>query len=43
LDQLGDVYLNIFSCKEFAPAIAKEVSMLFFRAEVCRDIFISRG
>jgi len=35
-------YLNIFSCKEFDPKIAKEFTKKFFKAKTLRSRFITR-
>lgn len=38
----GDVYLNIFSCKEFDPAVAKEFTTHFFSAKRTIDRYLVR-
>ena len=42
LDLLKAVYVNIFSCKEFDPAMAKQITMEWFKAGTCREHFIER-
>ena len=42
LDMLNAVYINIFSCKEFDPAMAERISIAWFKAETCREHIIER-
>lgn len=42
LDQLGAVYINMFSCKAFDPKVAEEFSVEWFRAGECSARFIDR-
>ena len=42
LDILGAVYVNVFSCKEYDPAVARQITVDWFKAETCRDHFIER-
>jgi S-adenosylmethionine/arginine decarboxylase-like enzyme len=42
LDILKNVYLNIFSCKNFDPGIAAEFSKEFFEGEVVASQVIER-
>lgn len=42
LDLLRAVYINIFSCKDFNPEAAKNFSLNWFRAQSCKDTFITR-
>lgn len=42
LDLLKAVYVNIFSCKEFDPEVAKQITMDWFKAETCKEHFIER-
>ena len=42
LDILGAVYVNIFSCKPFAPDVAAEFTTKWFKAVSCNKTFIER-
>jgi S-adenosylmethionine/arginine decarboxylase-like enzyme len=42
LDLLGAVYVNIFSCKPFDPAAARQFTQNWFGAKNCRESFLSR-
>lgn len=42
LDKLGAVYVNIFSCKEFDPAVARKFTEEWFQAGSCGHTFINR-
>ncbi len=42
LDILKAVYVNIFSCREFDPDTAAEVTRKWFEAETCDPRFIRR-
>ena len=42
LDELCAVYVNVFSCKEFDPRVAKEVTTKWFRAHDCTSHWIER-
>ncbi len=42
LDLLKAVYVNIFSCKEFDPAMAKKITVDWFKAKTCIEHFIER-
>ena len=42
LDQMGAVYINMFSCKEFDPKIAEQFSVEWFAAGACTARFIER-
>lgn len=43
LDQLGQVFINIFSCKPFNPGDAQAFTEQFFKAKKCRNVFLTRG
>ena len=43
LDQLGAVYVNMFSCKDFDPEIAEKFTVEWFGAGNCRARFIERN
>ncbi|MFQ5914142.1 MAG: S-adenosylmethionine decarboxylase [Nitrospinota bacterium] len=42
LDDLKAVYVNIFSCKEFDPAVAMKFTEEWFEAGSCKPTFIKR-
>ena len=42
LDQLSSIYINIFSCKEFAPKLAEKFTVDWFGAGNCTARFIER-
>ncbi len=42
LDELAAVYVNIFSCKEFDPAVARKFTEEWFQADSCGHTFINR-
>ena len=42
LDQMGAIYINIFSCKEFDPNIAEQFTVDWFGATDCSARFIER-
>lgn len=42
LDILKNVYINIFSCKEFDPDIAERVTIEWFKGKVVSKYFIER-
>ena len=42
LDQLGAVYINIFSCKEYDPKVAEKFTVEWFGASECSARFIDR-
>jgi S-adenosylmethionine/arginine decarboxylase-like enzyme len=42
LDLLGAVYVNVFSCKPFDPAAARQFTQNWFGAKDCRESFLSR-
>ncbi len=42
LDLLDAAYINIFSCKEFDPDVASQISVDWFKAGECREQFIER-
>lgn len=42
LDILGNVYINIFSCKDFDPELAKEFSKKWFNGEIVNSQIIKR-
>jgi S-adenosylmethionine/arginine decarboxylase-like enzyme len=42
LDDLGAVYVNIFSCKEFDPVVAAQFTEEWFEADPCKPTFIKR-
>jgi S-adenosylmethionine/arginine decarboxylase-like enzyme len=42
LDQLGAVYINMFSCKEFDPETAERFTAEWFDAKDCSARFIER-
>ena len=43
LDLLGEVYVNIFSCKSFTPEPADQFTRQWFRAKSADSKFIVRG
>ena len=42
LDQMGAIYINIFSCKDFDPDIAEKFTVDWFGATDCSARFIER-
>ena len=42
LDQLGAIYINMFSCKEFDPNLAERFTIKWFSAENCSARLIER-
>ncbi|MDC0033664.1 S-adenosylmethionine decarboxylase [Alphaproteobacteria bacterium] len=42
LDQLGAVYINMFSCKAFDPMLAEQFTVKWFGAGDCSARFIER-
>ena len=42
LDKLGAVYINIFSCKEFSPETAEQITRDWFKATESSSHFIQR-
>ena len=42
LDDLGAVYVNIFSCKEFDSGVAANFTEEWFEADPCKPTFIKR-
>lgn len=42
LDMLEAVYVNIFSCKDFDPEVAKLITKEWFGAKECTSRFIER-
>ena len=42
LDQLGAVYVNIFSCKDFDPKVTEKFTIDWFGARECSARFIDR-
>lgn len=42
LDELKAVYVNIFSCMEFEPALATKFTEKWFEAGSCKRTFIKR-
>ncbi len=42
LDLLESAYVNVFSCKEFDPPVAKQVTIEWFGAKKCTEHFIER-
>lgn len=42
LDLLGNVYLNIFSCKNFDNVLAEEISAAWFKGRIARSTSIER-
>jgi S-adenosylmethionine/arginine decarboxylase-like enzyme len=42
LDQMGAVYINIFSCKEYDPKVAEKFTVDWFGASSCSARFIDR-
>ena len=42
LDILKAVYVNIFACKKFDPAVATELTENWFQAGSCKSTFIPR-
>ena len=43
LEMLGAVYVNIFSCKEFDPAVASKFTKEWFQAGSCDTTLIKRN
>lgn len=43
LDELGSVYLNIFSCKSFDRKIVERYAEEFFEGNIKRSTFLERG
>jgi S-adenosylmethionine/arginine decarboxylase-like enzyme len=42
LDQLGAIYINIFSCKAYDPKLAEQFTVEWFGASDCSARFIER-
>lgn len=42
LDDLGVVYLNIFSCKDFNPEVVKDFTEKFFKGQIKNSTLIER-
>lgn len=42
LDQLGAIYINMFSCKEFDPNLAERFTIKWFSAKNCSARIIER-
>ena len=42
LDQMGAIYINIFSCKDFDPDITEQFTVDWFGATDCSARFIER-
>ncbi len=42
LDQLGAIYINIFSCKAYDPKVAEQFTAEWFSARDCSARFIER-
>ena len=42
LDLMGNVYLNIFSCKEFDPDVAEKFSKEWFKGKVVNSQVVDR-
>ena len=42
LDVMAAVYINIFACKQFDPALAEEITREWFKASECRATFLER-
>ncbi len=42
IDELGAVYVNIFSCKSFDKKVAEQLTVEWFGAKKCRTHFIER-
>jgi S-adenosylmethionine/arginine decarboxylase-like enzyme len=42
LDLLGAAYVNIFSCKSFDAAVARQFTQDWFGAKNCRESFLTR-
>ena len=42
LDQMGSVYINMFSCKDFDPELAEKFTVDWFGAGNCSATFIDR-
>ena len=42
LDLLGAVYVNIFSCKKFDPAVAERFTLEWFGGKTAKSTFIER-
>lgn len=42
LDLMGAVYVNIFSCKDFDPEIAKDFTVKWFKGKIVNSHFIDR-
>jgi len=42
IDATGDLYLDVFSCKEFNVNTIKEVVDTYFKPKLCAESFITR-
>lgn len=42
LDMLGKVFVNIFSCKDFDPKVARDYTAQYFAGEIAKSTFIER-
>ena len=42
LDLLRKVFVNIFSCKDFDPSVAKDFTISWFDGEIASEYFIER-
>jgi S-adenosylmethionine decarboxylase len=42
LELMDAAYINIFSCKEFDPEVAKQLTIDWFSAKECKSHFIER-
>lgn len=42
-DETGDAYIDIFSCKEYPPNIAADMTKSYFRAESMQFTTLNRG
>jgi S-adenosylmethionine/arginine decarboxylase-like enzyme len=42
LDQLGKVFVNVFSCKEFSSGAAEAIAVLYFGGRVANRVEVTR-
>lgn len=42
VEETNDIYLDVFSCKDFDPKVVERVASLYFAPQVCNRIFLHR-
>jgi S-adenosylmethionine/arginine decarboxylase-like enzyme len=42
VEETNDIYLDVFSCKEFDPKVVERVTSLYFGPKVCNRVFLHR-